>query len=202
LSLTNSAFRLLLTWSHSMHGSTVTSVQRQFTVLNFLDRLDIEVKSQVWRAKMSESLWGLIMDFAANLLSSSTPTQTHNFDNRCNGCGRPKRALVRSFSGSPEIWLSNGLNSEIVSELTRIMIFKIVIFLDRLGNLMICTYDLIVLTKTKETIRYCESYAFGGKSALDNHFYRFNARQYTWRRWIKYALNVSTLSCPLMSLAD
>jgi hypothetical protein len=55
-----------------------------------------------------------------------------------------------------------------VSELMRIMIFKIFILLDRLGILMICTHDLIVLTKTKETIRYCESFGYGGKT-LSTH---------------------------------
>jgi hypothetical protein len=43
------------------------------------------------------------------------------------------------------------------------MIFKIVNFLDGLGSLMICTHDLSILTKTKETIHFCESFAYGGK---------------------------------------
>jgi hypothetical protein len=47
--------------------------------------------------------------------------------------------------------------------MVRIMIFKIANFLIGLGNLMICTHDLIVLTKTKEMIRYCGSHAFSGK---------------------------------------
>jgi hypothetical protein len=34
--------------------------------------------------------------------------------------------------------------------------------------------DLTVLTKTKETIRYCESHAYGDKNALKLCFYRFN----------------------------
>jgi hypothetical protein len=33
---------------------------------------------------------------------------------------------------------------------------------------------LIMLTKRKELIRYCESVRYGGKCALDKHFYRFN----------------------------
>jgi hypothetical protein len=33
---------------------------------------------------------------------------------------------------------------------------------------------LIVLTKRKETIRYCESFGYGDKSALDKHFYHSN----------------------------
>jgi hypothetical protein len=33
---------------------------------------------------------------------------------------------------------------------------------------MLCTHDLIVLTKTKETIRYCESFEYGGKTLSTN----------------------------------
>jgi hypothetical protein len=48
------------------------------------------------------------------------------------------------------------------------MIFKIVVLLDGLANLMICTHDLIVLTKIKEMTRYCESFNYGGKT-LSTH---------------------------------
>jgi hypothetical protein len=34
--------------------------------------------------------------------------------------------------------------------------------------------DLTVLTKRKETIRYCESFGYGAKSALDKCFYHSN----------------------------
>jgi hypothetical protein len=34
--------------------------------------------------------------------------------------------------------------------------------------------DLTILTKRKETIRYCESFGYGGKAALDKRFYRSN----------------------------
>jgi hypothetical protein len=34
--------------------------------------------------------------------------------------------------------------------------------------LMICTHDLIILTKTKETTRYCESFGYSGKT-LSTH---------------------------------
>jgi hypothetical protein len=34
---------------------------------------------------------------------------------------------------------------------------------------------LIVLTKRKEMIRYCESFGYGGTNALTHHYYRFNA---------------------------
>jgi hypothetical protein len=40
-------------------------------MLNFPDRLDIEVNSQVYWPKMSESWRGLIMDSAAHMLSFS-----------------------------------------------------------------------------------------------------------------------------------
>jgi hypothetical protein len=49
LSLTNLTFLWLLTQSHPMHGSTVTSFQREVMVLNtVLDRLDIEGIFQFW----------------------------------------------------------------------------------------------------------------------------------------------------------
>jgi hypothetical protein len=70
---------------------------------------------------------------------------------------------MRSFSGLPEIRFFNGLNSEKVSETTRIMIFKVVILLDRLRSLMICTHDLIILTKTEVIIHHCESFGYSGK---------------------------------------
>jgi hypothetical protein len=45
----------------------------------------------------------------------------------------------------------------------RITIFKIVNLLIGLDSLMICTHDLTILTTTKETTRYCESFIYGGK---------------------------------------
>jgi hypothetical protein len=42
------------------------------------------------------------------------------------------------------------------------------ILLDGLGSLMICTHYLIILTKTKEAILYCESFRYGGKT-LSTH---------------------------------
>jgi hypothetical protein len=114
------------------------------------------------------------MDFTASLLSFSTSTRTHDFDDHINSYSRSKTALMRSFSGLPEIRFFNGLNSETVPETTRILIFKIIVLLDRLGSLMICTHDLIILTKIKETIRYCESFGYGGKTDLNTRFYHFN----------------------------
>jgi hypothetical protein len=54
---------------------------------------------------------------------------------------------------------SDGLNSETIG----ILIFKIVDLLIGLGSLVICTHDLIALTKTKEIILYCESFRYGGR---------------------------------------
>jgi hypothetical protein len=124
---------------------------------------------------MSETWQGLIMDSASKLLSFSAPTQTHDFDNHSNDYSRSKTALVLSVSGYPEIRFFDGLNSETVSESTRITIFKIAIFLIGLGSLMICTHDLVILAKIKEMICYCVSFGYGRKSALNTCFYHFNA---------------------------
>jgi hypothetical protein len=43
------------------------------------------------------------------------------------------------------------------------MIFKNVNLIIGLGSMMICTHDLIVLTKTKEMTHCCESFGYGGK---------------------------------------
>jgi hypothetical protein len=51
---------------------------------------------------MSETKQGFITDFAANLLSFSTPTHTHDFNNHNNGYGYLKTALLQSVSGSPK----------------------------------------------------------------------------------------------------
>jgi hypothetical protein len=59
-------------------------------------------------------------------------------------------------------------NSDMALESMRIMIFMISILLDGLGSLMICTHYLIILTKTKEAILYCESFRYGGKT-LSTH---------------------------------
>jgi hypothetical protein len=48
------------------------------------------------------------------------------------------------------------------------MIFKIVNFLIGLDSLMICTHDLTVLTKIKETTHYDELFRYGGKT-LSTH---------------------------------
>jgi hypothetical protein len=48
------------------------------------------------------------------------------------------------------------------------MIFKIAVLFIGLDSLMTCTHDLTILSKTKEIIRYCESFGYGGKNALTN----------------------------------
>jgi hypothetical protein len=98
LSLTNSAFRWLLTWSHAMHSLTVMIFQRQVTVLNGSGQIDNRSEFSGLGPKISETWRGLIMDSTDNMLSSSMPTHTHNFDNHNNGYGRSKTALVWSLA--------------------------------------------------------------------------------------------------------
>jgi hypothetical protein len=75
----------------------------------FWDSLDIGAKISALGPKMSEAWKGSFMDLAANLLGFSTPTHTHNFGNHSNGYGCSKTALMRRFSGLPEIRFFNGL---------------------------------------------------------------------------------------------
>jgi hypothetical protein len=86
-----------------------------------------------------------------------------------------RQSSYEALADSRKSASSTVLNLDTVSESARIVIFKIFIFLIGLVTLMICTHDLIALTNTKETTRYCGSHAFGGKSALNTRFYRFNA---------------------------
>jgi hypothetical protein len=65
-------------------------------------------------------------------------------------------------------------DSSMVSNLVKILIFKIAVLFIRLGSLMICTHDLAIVKKQKKTIRYCGSYVFSGKITLNTHFYYFN----------------------------
>jgi xanthine/uracil/vitamin C permease (AzgA family) len=65
-------------------------------------------------------------------------------------------------------------NLDSISESMIIMILNIVNLFDGLGRLMICTHDLIVLTKIKEMTRYCELFRLRWQNALDNHFYCSN----------------------------
>jgi hypothetical protein len=82
------------------------------------------------------------------------------------------------------------------------MIFKISILLIQLGNLITCTYDLIVLTKTKEMTHYYESRTFGGKALptiISNKLTQVNVPA---KKWIKHALSGPALSYPLILLVD
>jgi hypothetical protein len=61
-----------------------------------------------------------------------------------------------------------GLDFDTVTDSGEIMTFKLVIKFIWSDNLMQYKLDLIILTKTKEIIRYCESHAYSGKVALNN----------------------------------
>jgi hypothetical protein len=50
-----------------------------------LDRLDIQVNSQILGHKKCESWQGLVIDCIGHLLSFPTPTRTHIFGNHGNG---------------------------------------------------------------------------------------------------------------------
>jgi hypothetical protein len=97
------------------------------------------------------------------LLRFFTPTHTHDFDNYNDGYGRSKTTLVQSFSGLSEIRLLNGFKFGEDYDF-----FKIAILFIGLGSLIICTHDLTIITKIKKIIHYCESFGYGGKSALTN----------------------------------
>jgi hypothetical protein len=122
--------------------------------------------SEFWRGSFTDSI--------DHLTSFPVPTHTHVFGSHSIGYGHLKTADVRVSQIAVKLifqWLQN---LDLISELTRTMIFKIVNFLIGLGNLMICTHDLTILTKTKETIHNCESFRYGGKCALNKCFYHSN----------------------------
>jgi hypothetical protein len=68
--------------------------------------------------------------------------------------------------------------------------------------------DLIVLTKIKETIRYCESFRYGGQNALNivaidlTHVSVSTENGSQQSSIFIHALKGSALTCPLMPLAD
>jgi hypothetical protein len=138
--------------------------------------------SQVWGHKKCETWWGLFTDSIDHLLRFPTPTDTHVSGNHNNGYGHLKTADVRSSvdyrKTEPSmvqtwIWFQNRRG---------LYFFKIASFLNWLGNLMTWTHGLIILNKTKEIIRFCGSYTFGGKSTLNNCLYHFNASLCTCRK--------------------
>jgi hypothetical protein len=104
---------------------------------------------------MSESWRGLILDSVGHLLSFPTPTRTQIFGNNNNGYGHLKQLMcgVQRIAVNPILQRLRNLDS--ILELMRIAIFKIANLLIGLCNLMICRHNLIILTKTKETICYC-----------------------------------------------
>jgi hypothetical protein len=81
---------------------------------------------------------------------------------RQHSCG----ALVDSRKSSS----STGLNLDTVVESVRITIFKIVIFLNQLGNLMICTHDLIVLIKKRNDPILRTVHVRWQKNAINSYF--------------------------------
>jgi hypothetical protein len=107
------------------------------------------------------------MHSIGHMISFPTPTHTYVSGNHSNGYGRSKTALVRSYRIARKLLLRRFKAWKRFQNLAMIMIFKVGIFLSRLGSLMICTHDLTVLTKTKEMTCYCGLSAFGGKIALN-----------------------------------
>jgi hypothetical protein len=79
---------------------------------------------------MRENGRGFITDFAASLLSSWTPTQSHDSGNHISGYDHLKTADVRSSPGCRKT------ASSTVSNLVKIMIFKIAVLFIGLGSLM------------------------------------------------------------------
>jgi hypothetical protein len=119
---------------------------------------------------MSESWSGLITDSIGHLPSFSMPTHACDLGNHSNGYGHLKTAGVQSFTDCRKTASSMALKLgfDFRNDKNYGFLFKIVNLLIRLGSLMICTHDLTVLTKTKETIRYCESFRYGGRNTLTN----------------------------------
>jgi hypothetical protein len=125
---------------------------------------------------MTKCQRGLNTDFAANSLGFSTPTHMHESSNYINGYGHPKTTIAQSISGTAgNQFRSNGLESRNGFGLWRGLKFSslLVGYLME-SDIMTCTHDLIILTKTKEATRYRGSHTFGGKSALNKCFYHFN----------------------------
>jgi hypothetical protein len=123
------------------------------------------------------------------------PTHTHDFGNHRSGYGHSEstRAECYRITGNPILQRLQNLDS--VLESMRIIIFRISNFLIGLGSVMICTRDLIVLTKIKETICYCQLFRLRWQNALDNHFYHSNGVSVPTED-IKHALNVSSNFVP------
>jgi hypothetical protein len=88
------------------------------------------------------------------------------------------------------------------------MIFKISVFLIRLGSLMICTHDLTVLTKIKEMTCYCKLFGYSGKMLstiisivlMQVSVPAENGSQQS--STFTHTLKGPALSCPLMPISD
>jgi hypothetical protein len=78
------------------HGLVGMEFWSRVKVLNCFEQLGHWNEIPALGPKTSESWRGLITNFAASLLSSSTPTQSLDSGNDSNGYGHPKIALVRS----------------------------------------------------------------------------------------------------------
>ncbi len=72
---------------------------KQTVVLNGSGQIGNWSKTSGLGYKMDEDQQGLIMNFAVNFLSFSTPTQPHGFDNHSNGYGHSRIMLMQSVSG-------------------------------------------------------------------------------------------------------
>jgi hypothetical protein len=122
------------------------------------DRTDRWVNfSDLW-PKKHQSWWGLFMDSVDHLTSFRAPTHTHIFGNQTFVTVIWKQPMCGVLRIAVKLILQRFWNLDSISKSTRVMIFKFVHLLNGLGNLMICTHDLTILTKTKETTHYCESF--------------------------------------------
>jgi hypothetical protein len=90
-----------------MHGSIVTSFQRQATVLNGSGQTGHGSEISGLRTKDEYNMASFDYRFSANLLTFSTPTHTHDFADHRNGYGRSNTTLVCSVKGWPEIQFVN-----------------------------------------------------------------------------------------------
>jgi hypothetical protein len=79
--------------------------------------------------KMSESWRGLITYFASSLLSFSTPTHTHDFNNHSNGYGYFNDSARAELADCQKLSLQRSETQKQFRNLARIMIFKFVILL-------------------------------------------------------------------------
>jgi hypothetical protein len=59
---------------------------------------------------------------------------------------------------------------------------------------MTCTYDLIIITESKEVTCYSRSHVFGGKDALNKRFYPFNCELVYLQKMDQTVINLHTCS--------